>query len=169
MIPVLSVVGFSNSGKTTLVEKLVRELKTRGYRVAVIKHHHGDFDIDKPGKDTWRHAEAGADVVVLAAPRKVAVIEKLQAEKPLDEIIATISNVDLIITEGYKKENKPKIEVFRSAVHQKIISPVGELLAIASDVPLHYGVPCLYINNPGPMVDLIEDKLLHKSAPPHIH
>lgn len=169
MIPVLSVVGFSNSGKTTLVEKLVRELKTRGYRVAVIKHHHGDFDIDKPGKDTWRHAEAGADVVVLAAPRKVAVIEKLQAEKPLDEIIATISNVDLIITEGYKKENKPKIEVFRSAVHQKIISPVGELLAIASDVPLHYGVPCLDINNPGPMVDLIEDKLLHKSAPPHIH
>ncbi|MFZ5640164.1 MAG: molybdopterin-guanine dinucleotide biosynthesis protein B [Bacillota bacterium] len=169
MIPVLSVVGYSNSGKTTLVEKLVRELKNRGYRVAVIKHHHGDFEIDKPGKDTWRHAEAGADVVVMAAPRKIAVIEKLTAERALDEVIGAVKNVDLIITEGYKKENKPKIEVFRSAVHRQIITPVSELLAIASDVPLHYGVPCLDIDNPGPIVDLIEDKLLHKSLPPHIH
>lgn len=169
MIPVLSVVGYSNSGKTTLVEKLIRELKKRGYRVAVIKHHHGDFEVDRPGKDTWRHAEAGADVVVLAAPRKIAVIEKLAAERRLDEIMARIENVDLIITEGYKKENKPKIEVFRSVVHSKLITPVEELLAIASDVPLHYGVPCLDIDNPAPIVDLIEDKLLHKTMPPHIH
>lgn len=169
MIPVLSVVGYSNSGKTTLVEKLIRELKGRGYRVAVIKHHHGDFEIDRPGKDTWRHAKAGADTVILAGPRKIAVIEKLAAERELDEIVEKIDNVDLIITEGYKKGDKPKIEVFRSSVHDKIITPPGELLAIASDVPLHYGVPCLDIDTPGPLVDLIEDKLLHKTIPPHIH
>lgn len=169
MIPVLSVVGFSNSGKTTLVEKLVSELKKRGFRVAVIKHHHGDFEVDRPGKDTWRHAQAGADVVVMAAPGKVAMIEKIHEERSLDEITAMIRGVDLIITEGYKKEHKPKIEVFRSAVHKTIISPVEELLAIASDVPLHYGVPCLDIDNPEPIVDLIVDKLLHKSTPPHIH
>ncbi len=169
MVPVLSVVGYSNSGKTTLVEKLIRELKKRGYRVAVVKHHHRDFEIDRPGKDTWRHAAAGADTVVLAGPRKIAVIERLQAERTLDEIAARLKDVHLIITEGYKKDQHPKIEVFRSAVHRQIITPVNELLAIASDVPLHYGVPCLDIDNPVPIVDLIEEKLLHKSLPSHIH
>ena len=82
MSPIVSVVGRSNSGKTTLVVKLLRELKQRGYRVATIKHSDHDFEIDRPGKDTWGHYEAGADIVVISTPAKMAMIERLDAKFP---------------------------------------------------------------------------------------
>lgn len=133
MIPVISIVGYSNSGKTTLLVKLLGELKNKGFRVATVKHHHGDFDIDIPGKDTWKHAQAGADTVVLAGAGKIAVIERTERKLTLDEILKRINGVDLIITEGFKKESKPKIEIFRPDIHAELVSPPGELLAVASD------------------------------------
>lgn len=159
MIPVVSVVGYSNSGKTTLLVKIIKELKSRGFKVATIKHHHKDVDIDKPGKDTWRHAQAGADTVVLASPSKVAIIENTPGEMSLDEIIEKISGVDIIITEGYKREKKPKIEVYRSSVHEHLITPADELLAVASDIEFK-GVRCFDINEPGALVDFLVDRYL---------
>lgn len=159
MIPVVSVVGYSNSGKTTLLVKIIKELKTRGFKVATIKHHHKNVDIDTPGKDTWRHAQAGADTVVLASPSKVAIIEQTPEGMSLDEIIGKISGVDIIITEGFKHEKKPKIEVYRSSVHDHLITPVEELLAVASDVEFN-GIPCFDLDEPGALVDFLIDRYL---------
>ncbi|NLW07600.1 MAG: molybdopterin-guanine dinucleotide biosynthesis protein B [Clostridia bacterium] len=165
MSPIVSVVGRSNSGKTTLVVKLLRELKQRGYRVATIKHSDHDFEIDRPGKDTWGHYEAGADIVVISTPAKMAMIERLDAEIPLDRIAARLNNVDLIITEGYKHGNKPKIEVHRAAVPGELISPPEELLAVASDEPLATTAPCYDLDDAAGLVDLLEAKILSNPLP----
>ena len=135
-IPILSLTGKSKSGKTTLIEKLIPELKRRGYRIATIKHHsHPGFEIDVPGKDTWRHARAGSDHVIIAAPDKIASIRKLDRELSLDEITAEISDVDIIITEGYKRAGKPAIEVVRSESGKDLVADLDQLIAVASDVP----------------------------------
>lgn len=147
-IPVISfVAGRSGSGKTTLLEKLIKRLKADGIRIASIKHDAHQFDIDKQGKDTWRFAQAGADIVAISSPQKVAIIEKVDQEKTLDEICAKISDVDLILTEGFKLGSKPKIEVHRSEIHGELVCNQSELLAIASDVEWHVGVPCFHIND----------------------
>ena len=112
LIPIVSFVGKSNSGKTTLLEKVVRELKSAGYRVAIIKHSHHDFDIDQPGKDTWRLAQAGSDVVAISAPSKVALIERVDTELTLTQIAALFAGrVDIVLTEGYKNGNTAQILV----------------------------------------------------------
>lgn len=163
MIPVISLVGKSNSGKTTYLEKLLRELKSRGWRVGTIKHHHTpDIEVDKPGKDTWRHAQAGADVVAIACPNKVAVIEQLQEELTLDQVVAKITGVDIIITEGYKGADKPKIEVFRQGVHQGLVSKTEDLIAIVSDMEFDIGVPCFNLEETVAVANIIETKFLHK-------
>lgn len=156
-IPVISVVGRSDTGKTTLLEKLIPELKRRGYRVATVKHHiHPGFEIDQPGKDTWRHAQAGSDHVVIAAPDKVASIRRVDREPTLDEIAATITDVDIILTEGYKRAGKPKIEVIRSARSQEPLCTPDELIALATDVQLDVAVPQFDLNDAAGLVDLIE-------------
>jgi len=165
-IPVISIVAKANTGKTTLLEGVIRELKKRGIRLAVIKHHRGDFEIDQPGKDTWRHAQAGADVVVISAPGKMAMIEKRAQELSLDEIIARISGVDLIITEGYKKENKAKIEVFRAAAgHRGLVSPESDLVAIVSDVPWDLNVPCYPLDDFPGVADEIQNFMRRQQEP----
>ncbi len=137
MIPVISLVGYANSGKTTVLVKIISELKIRGYRVATIKHHGGDFDIDHEGKDTYRHMEAGADTTVLSSPVKFALVSKVENEKTLDELINLITDVDIIITEGYKREDKPKIEVFREANNKPRIEGIEhDLIATISDVEI---------------------------------
>lgn len=113
-IAVLSIVGRSKTGKTTLIEKLIPLLKRKGLRTATIKHHHHDFDIDREGKDTYRHKAAGAKAVLLASPAKIALVMDIDKELKIQEIIDKyIHDVDLVITEGYKRENFPKIEVFK--------------------------------------------------------
>jgi molybdopterin-guanine dinucleotide biosynthesis protein MobB len=144
---VISVVAKSGSGKTTLLEKVIRILKEKNITLAVIKHDAHSFEMDKPGKDTWRHAQAGADIIAISSPEKFAMIEKREQELTLDEIIDRIEGVDLIITEGYKRENKPKIEVFRSAAHSTLLCEPHELIAIASDIPWDLGVPCYHIDD----------------------
>ena len=130
MVPVVSIVGQrSNSGKTTLLVKLLAEAKRRGWRVAAVKHDVHGFEMDKPGKDTWRFAQAGADVVVISSPEKMAMIEKVQEERTLEQVLERIRDVDLIFTEGYKHGNQPRIEVFRSEVHQELLSDPEQLLS----------------------------------------
>lgn len=155
-IPVVSIVGKSDSGKTTLLEKLLREAKRRGWRVATVKHDVHGFDMDKPGKDTWRHAQAGADMVVISSPQKIAILESVPEDQPLTAVISRIRGVDLIFTEGYKREDRPKIEVFRSEVHKELLCQPEELIAIASDKTFDNGVPCFGLDDAVGLCDLIE-------------
>lgn len=114
MIPIVSIVGKSNSGKTTLIENLIPNLKEMGYKVGTIKHDAHKFDIDHKGKDTWRMARAGANTVVITSMEKMAMIKYIDCEKNLDEITEWLfPDVDIVITEGYKSMDKPKIEVIR--------------------------------------------------------
>jgi molybdopterin-guanine dinucleotide biosynthesis protein B len=133
-VPVVSVVGLSNVGKTTFLEKLIAELKARGYRVATVKHDVHGFEIDRPGKDTWRHAQAGSDVVVIASPERLAMIARTGGELGLDEIVARLPvEVDIVLTEGYKRADKPKIEVSRAACGRDLLSREDELVAVVTD------------------------------------
>ncbi len=160
-IPVVCVVGRSKSGKTTLLEKMIILLKQRGYRVATIKHHsHHGFDMDVPGKDTWRHAQAGSDHVIIAAPDKVAAIRSVSVEPTLDELVATVTDVDIILTEGYKRSSKPKIEVLRAERSATPICTADELLALVTDVPVNLPVRTFALDDAAGVVDLLEEMYL---------
>ena len=170
MIPVVSVVGHSGSGKTTLLEKLIRELKRRGYRLAVIKHHyHTDFELDTPGKDSYRYAQAGADEVLIAAPNQVVSIRRCEADPSLADVTARIRDVDLVITEGYKRASAPKIEVYRtgqtgdSSAAAKLLSPPEELMAVVSDQVLALAVPTFGLEDVAGLADLLENRFLAAS------
>lgn len=162
MIPVISIVGKSNCGKTTYLEKLIAELKSRGYKIATIKHDVHGFDIDKPGKDTWRHAQAGADIVCISSPWKMAMIKKVDQELLLDQVVEYIDGVDIIFTEGYKRESKRKIEVFRQEACDAPLCSKEELLAMASDTKIHEGVPTFDVNDAVSMADFLEQYVLGK-------
>lgn len=141
MPPVLSIVGKSESGKTTLIEKLIPELKRRGYRVGIVKHAHHGFDIDRKGKDSYRHKKAGADAVMVASPGQIAMIKDGPGER-LDDVIPYFDDVDLLLTEGFKGDRAPKIEIFRSQRHQHPACLEDDtLMAMVSDTPLDLAVP----------------------------
>lgn len=161
-IPIVSIVGKSSAGKTTLLEKLIPELVKRGYRVATVKHDVHSFEIDHEGKDSWRHKKAGAHTTVISSPLRVALVEDVDHDQTLDEIRKEyIKRVDIILAEGYKGNPFPKIEVFRSELrHTPLCKKEDNLLAIASDIKLDIGVPCLDINDFQSLVDLIENKFL---------
>lgn len=155
MIPVLSLVGRSNCGKTTYLEKVISELKKRGYKVGTVKHDVHGFSMDKPGKDTWRHAQAGADIVCISSPDKMAMIKKVDEELLLDDVLSYIDSVDIIFTEGYKREAKQKIEVFRQAVCDSPLCNKEELLAMASDKIIYPDVPHFDLDDAAGLVDLL--------------
>ena len=165
-IPIVSIVGRSGVGRTTLLEKLIPELKRRGYRVATIKHHaHPGFEIDQPGKDTWRHAQAGSDQVVIAAPDSVVAIRYVDHALTLNEIAASIiHDADIILTEGYSGADKPKIEVMRAARSKRPICDPAELLATASDIVLPLEVPHFDLGDVAGLADLIEARFLSQSG-----
>jgi molybdopterin-guanine dinucleotide biosynthesis protein B len=165
MIPIVSVVGKSGSGKTTLLEGLIRELKRRGYRVGTIKHDAHSFEIDRPGKDTWRHAQAGSDHVVISSPQRVASIRRVQQEQTLEELAAGMADVDLVLTEGYKRGSAPKIEVSRRARSETLICRPDELVAVASDQPFDLDVPQYDLNDVLGLADLIEARFLLAETP----
>jgi molybdopterin-guanine dinucleotide biosynthesis protein B len=159
-IPVISFVGRSNSGKTTYLEKLIREMKQRGYKVATIKHDVHGFDMDKPGKDTWRHAQAGADIVAISSPEKMAMIKKVDQELTLEEVVARIDGVDIIFTEGYKREGKTKIEVFRKAAADSPLCQRDEAIAFVSDTILYENAPHFSLDDPGDMAYFLMERFL---------
>jgi molybdopterin-guanine dinucleotide biosynthesis protein B len=160
MVPVISFVAKSGTGKTTYLEKLIAEMKRRGYRVGCIKHDVHGFDIDKPGKDTWRHAKAGADVVCISSPEKMAVIKKVDQELKLAGVLKYINDVDIIFTEGYKSEGCSKVEIFRSAACDHPLCAATELLAMAADIRVYEGVPHFPLDDAAPLADFIEQRFL---------
>lgn len=160
-IPVVTIIGKSGAGKTTLIEKLIPELKKRGYKLATVKHHsHRGFEIDKQGKDSWRFAQAGSDHVVIASPDKLAAYHLLEHELVLDEITANITGVDLILVEGYRQSEKPSLEIIRAENSREIIGTREQRFAVAADFPLDLGVPHFGLNDVKPIVDLIETRFL---------
>ena len=160
MTPLLSFVGKSGVGKTTLIEKLIAELKRRGYRIAVVKHHAHTTPIDGRGKDSWRFAEAGASVAIVSSPAEIARFESVPHELTLNEIAAQIDNVDLILTEGFKREAAPKIEVSRAALGTDLIGRAEELIAVVSDHPITLNLPRFDLDDAAGIAAFIEGKFL---------
>jgi molybdopterin-guanine dinucleotide biosynthesis protein B len=164
--PIVSIVGKSDAGKTTLLVKLVRELRARGYRVGTVKHDPHGFDIDHEGKDSWRHKQAGACTVALSSPKKLALIKDVDSEETLDSLASKyFKDVNIILTEGYKKEDKPKIQVFRSQVHETPLWKEDEhLLALVSDTSLELGVPRFELDDIEGLADFLEQRYLKESS-----
>jgi molybdopterin-guanine dinucleotide biosynthesis protein B len=139
--------GFSGSGKTTLVERLIPALKLMGLRVSVAKHAHHDFDIDRPGKDTYRHREAGAFEVIVASDRRLALMREFEqpARLSVHHLLAELyDGVDWVLVEGFKDSNLPKIEVWRAASGKTARYPDDDfVVAIATDSPGELPVPTL--------------------------
>ena len=163
MIPILSIVGRSNSGKTTLIEKLIPELIKRGYRVGTIKHNKKGFDIDREGKDSWRHQLAGATVTVLSSPTCITLIEKTISELSSVAQICDeyIRNVDIVICEGYKENNYNKIEMYRSDRNDTLMYENSEnLLAIVGDKSPKGIFRFFTSDEVVAIVDLVEQKFL---------
>lgn len=130
-IPVIGFAAYSGTGKTTLVEKLIMNLKQQGYRVAVIKHDAHRFEIDKEGKDSWRFAKAGADMTLISSQEKTAIIE--QRERTFEQNLSMIHDVDVILVEGYKQENIPKIGICRKATGKGLPHPMEQYIAVVTD------------------------------------
>ena len=161
MIPIVCVVGKSGVGKTYVMEKLVAELKGRGYRVATIKHSASGFDMDQEGKDTWRHAQAGSDTVAISSPQKIALIRKVDHDHNLTELYRFIGpDFDIILAEGFKHDKAPKIEVHRKKFGPDLLCTKEELLALATDEKLDMDVPQYNFEDAPGLVDLIVKRFL---------
>ncbi len=166
MIPTISIVGRSGSGKTTLIEKLIGEFSSRGVSVGVVKHDAHSFEIDHEGKDSWRLKQAGAATVVLSSADKLAVIKDVKAEWDPERIISDyLTDVDLVITEGFKGSTFPKIEVLRGAVSTKpVCASDPALIAVASDLKPDTTAKLYGLDDFKGLADLIADKVLRTGA-----
>lgn len=162
MIPIVSIVGTSCSGKTTLIEKLVAELTRRGFRVATVKHSHHDFAIDHEGKDSWRHKRAGAVATVLASPGRIALIEDTAKDYDLVEVRDLyIRGADILLAEGYKRNPHPKIEVYRpDLMRERLCGPEDNLIAVAGDKAASTEAAWFDWNDAAGLSDLIVDRFL---------
>ena len=161
MTPYVSIVGKSDAGKTTLIERLIRELKARGLRVGTVKHDVHGFEMDREGKDSWRHAQAGADSVVVSSPQGLALIKRVDQELKLTEVVEQfLGDVDLVLTEGYKRESTCRVEVHRAAHAPGLISAPEELLAVATDEPLALDVPQFDLDDAAGLADFLIGTLL---------
>ena len=160
LIPIVSFVGNSESGKTTLLERVVRELKRLGYRVAVVKHAPHGFDIDQPGKDSWRLTQAGSDVVVISSPERMSFIERLGVELTLTQVAALIGNrVDIVLAEGYKNGNAAKIVVLSSEQNQEQLYREEETLATVSGRLSSLGEPEFNDNDVASITNLLIEQI----------
>jgi len=156
MPPVISVIGQSRSGKTTLIEGLVAELKSRDYRVATIKHTAQDINFDEPGKDSWRHLQAGSEATAVVSKDRVKLIKSIIAEDALDEVARFIGDdYDIILTEGFKQANAPKILVHHSEAE---LSPqsIKKLIAVINDEPIKTKVRQFSRQDVKGLADLLE-------------
>ncbi len=156
---VFGIVGWKNSGKTTLVARLVTDLKSRGFSVSTMKHAHHAFDLDQPGRDTYKHREAGAQEVVISSSRRWAIMHELQRDEnyTLDELLAKMQPVDIVLVEGFKSNAHPKIETHRSQSEVPLVSAENKtIIAVASDCDVDTNdLPCLNLNDVSAIADYI--------------
>jgi len=156
---VFGIAGYKNSGKTTLIVELISELTARGLRVATVKHAHHEFDIDHPGKDSYRHREAGAAEVVVVSRRRWAQVRELEgaAEPSLDELLSRLAPADIVLVEGYKHGDHPKLEVRRSGLdHPPLADESGHVLAVVSDTAIEgLSVPLLPRDDVAAIADFV--------------
>jgi molybdopterin-guanine dinucleotide biosynthesis adapter protein len=157
---VFGLAGWSGSGKTTLMTQLLPALLARGVSVSTVKHAHHAFDVDQPGKDSYRHREAGATEVMISSERRWALMHELRgdAEPPLAELLGHMSPVDLVIVEGFKRAAVPKIEVYRAVVGKKLLAPEdSDIVAVASDLPVAGlgALPRFALDDAGAIADFI--------------
>jgi len=155
---VFGFAGWSGSGKTTLIEKLIPRFVKRGLRVSLIKHAHHTFDVDQPGKDSYRHRHAGASEVLVTSSRRWVLMHELRgAQEPsFEEQAARLSPCDLLIVEGFKHAPIPKLEVWRTATGEGPLHPQDpHIVAVASDVELETRLPLLDLNDDGAIGEFI--------------
>ncbi len=163
MPPIISIVGKSSSGKTTLLRGLIAELKQRGIRVAVVKHSAHEFVLDTPGKDTWLLSQAGSDLVAFRSPQNLTYFRKMEQGATLDEISRLMGeDFDILLTEGFAKEKAPKIEVHRRQQGHDLICSLEELIAVATDEPLDISLPSYALDDFKGLADLIEHRIKAK-------
>jgi molybdopterin-guanine dinucleotide biosynthesis protein B len=161
--PLVCIVGHSGSGKTTYIERLIPELKKRGYRLAVIKHHQHEFDIDVEGKDSWRYLKAGSDATVVSSPNKVSLTKKVDHDLSPHELQTLVgAGFDLIIIEGFKKSDEPKIEVHRAELGKALACVPEDLVAVVTDEELDLPIEQYDLNDVTAIADLIEQRFVDK-------
>lgn len=147
-IPVIGFSAFSGTGKTTILEQLIPCLKQKGLRVGVVKHDAHDFTIDHPGKDTWRFSQAGADAVLISSPVKTALIE--QRPRTFEENLASLRDVDLILVEGYKQKDLPRVGICRKATGKGLPACADAYIALVTDdesLAGQSGIPCFALED----------------------
>lgn len=157
---VVGVCGYKNAGKTGLMERLVAELTARGLQIATIKHAHHAMDIDQPGKDSYRHREAGAQQVILASARRWALMTELgdAPEPDLTALLAQLAPCDLVLVEGYKSAGHPKIEAYRGETGHPLIAPGDPTVrAVASDILVNVPCPVIDLNDTVALADLVQE------------
>jgi len=151
--------GWSGSGKTTLIERLIPQLTVRGVRVSLVKHAHHEFDVDQPGKDSWRHRNAGCAEVLVTSSVRYALMHELRGapEPALRELVHRLSPTDLVIVEGYKRERIPKLEIYRAEIGKPLLHLEDDwIVAIASDGPLpQASVPVVDLNDAAKIADIL--------------
>ena len=161
MHSIISIVGKSGSGKTTLLERLISELKQRGYKVAIVKHSHHADDLDTASKDTWRFTKAGSELSAINSLDHLAIYRHIDHYFDPQEISSFVHwDYDIILTEGYKRGDRPKIEVSRRERGSELLCTKDELVAIAADQPFDTKVPQFGLDDAAGLVDLIEEKFL---------
>ncbi len=161
---VIGIAGWSGAGKTTLLTRVIPCLTARGLRVSTIKHAHHGFDVDQPGKDSHTHREAGATEVLVSSANRFALMHELRGapEWTLDALLEKLSQVDLVLVEGFKTQTHPKLEVYRAAVGKPPLHPEDEnIVAIASDGAVTASVPVVSLDD----TDAVADILVAKAAP----
>jgi molybdopterin-guanine dinucleotide biosynthesis protein B len=160
---VVHIVGKSNSGKTLLVVRLVRELRRRGYRVGTIKHASHGFDLDKRGKDSWRHFQAGSEATVVVSPRRLAMVKRTPGEPQMEEALRLAgTGCDLVLVEGYKSYPGLKIEVHRGSLGSELMTSPDGLLAVVTDGAPEVAVPVFRPRDVTAVADLVEREVLGK-------
>jgi len=155
---ILGIAGYSGSGKTTLLEKIIPILRGHGLRISVIKHAHHNFDIDRPGKDSFRHREAGAQEVLIVSGHRWALMHELrdEPEPALEELVQRLSPCDLLLVEGYKFSDIPKLEIHRKETGHPLLHPDDpNIIAVVTDSRESLPVPTLDIDAPGQVADYI--------------
>ena len=165
---VFGIAGYSGSGKTTLLEKLIPQFTARGLRVSVIKHAHHGFDIDRPGKDSYRHREAGASEVLLSCNDRWALMHERRdrSDVTLDELLARLAPCDLVLVEGFKQEPIPKLEVYRPENGKPPLFPErSDIVAVASNVALAVSLPRLALDDVAAIADFVMNTLQLQERP----